>query len=113
MRVAAEAMEQGKTMIKKPEENPCLDVRSSLYVPGTGTNSEYSSNDCIMLPANKFPSLLANKLFSLKLQELPSFGGYLSNPVILKVPSGKKCRVDTVKCEGEIWLQNGWREFAE
>ncbi|XP_065871973.1 B3 domain-containing transcription factor VRN1-like [Euphorbia lathyris] len=42
-----------------------------------------------------------------------TFGGYLSNPVILKVPSGQKWKVDIVKCEGEICLQSGWREFAE
>ncbi|XP_065871971.1 B3 domain-containing protein REM5-like [Euphorbia lathyris] len=42
-----------------------------------------------------------------------SFGDYLSNPVILKVPSGQKWKVDVVKCDGEIWLQKGWPEFAE
>ncbi|XP_065871967.1 B3 domain-containing transcription factor VRN1-like [Euphorbia lathyris] len=40
------------------------------------------------------------------------YGDDLSSAVMLTVPGGVKWRVEIVKTEGEIWLQNGWREFA-
>ncbi|KAF2296042.1 hypothetical protein GH714_035812 [Hevea brasiliensis] len=41
------------------------------------------------------------------------YGSELSSPVFLKVPSGAKWQVQLVKCNGEIWLENGWQEFVE
>ncbi|XP_065871970.1 B3 domain-containing transcription factor VRN1-like [Euphorbia lathyris] len=78
------------------------------------------NNGCSLFKAERphfFKVILADSIPQQKLciprKFVKSFGDYLSNPVILKVPSGKKWRVDTVKCDGEIYLQNGWREFAE
>ncbi|XP_057991271.1 B3 domain-containing transcription factor VRN1-like isoform X2 [Hevea brasiliensis] len=41
------------------------------------------------------------------------YGSDLSSPALLKVPSGDKWKVELVKCDGEIWLKNGWQEFVE
>ncbi|XP_065872360.1 B3 domain-containing protein Os03g0620500-like [Euphorbia lathyris] len=42
-----------------------------------------------------------------------NYGHHLPSPVMLKVPTGAKWHVEIVKNGGEIWLQNGWREFAD
>ncbi|XP_048227569.1 B3 domain-containing transcription factor VRN1 isoform X3 [Ricinus communis] len=42
-----------------------------------------------------------------------NYGNDLSSPVILKVCSGAKWEVELVKHDGEIWLQNGWKEFQK
>ncbi|KAF2318764.1 hypothetical protein GH714_010532 [Hevea brasiliensis] len=52
------------------------------------------------------------------LEEIPRkfvrrYGSDLSSPALLKVPSGDKWKVELVKCDGEIWLKNGWQEFVE
>ncbi|GAV91357.1 B3 domain-containing protein [Cephalotus follicularis] len=41
------------------------------------------------------------------------YGNDLPNSVLLKVPSGAVWRVELSKCNGEVWLQNGWQEFKE
>ncbi|KAF2318763.1 hypothetical protein GH714_010529 [Hevea brasiliensis] len=41
------------------------------------------------------------------------YGSDLSSPAVLKVLSGEKWKVELVKCDGEIWLKNGWQEFVE
>ncbi|XP_055960159.1 B3 domain-containing transcription factor VRN1-like [Mercurialis annua] len=41
------------------------------------------------------------------------YGNNLSNSVVLKVPTGAKWKLELVKCDGEIWLQNGWQEFVK
>ncbi|KAJ7954542.1 B3 domain-containing protein [Quillaja saponaria] len=41
------------------------------------------------------------------------YGKHLANPVILKLPNGAEWRVNWTKSDGEVWLQDGWKEFAE
>ncbi|XVF17774.1 hypothetical protein REPUB_Repub10bG0152500 [Reevesia pubescens] len=41
------------------------------------------------------------------------YGDGLSSPVLLKVPSGDTWQVELTKSDGDIWLQNGWQEFAQ
>ncbi|KAF2318736.1 hypothetical protein GH714_010390 [Hevea brasiliensis] len=41
------------------------------------------------------------------------YGKDLSSPAFLQVPSGRIWKVELNKCDGEIWLQNGWQEFME
>ncbi|XVF15647.1 hypothetical protein REPUB_Repub09cG0172500 [Reevesia pubescens] len=41
------------------------------------------------------------------------YGNAMSNQALLKVPSGKIWMVELSKCDGQIWFQKGWREFAE
>ncbi|XP_050211906.2 B3 domain-containing transcription factor VRN1-like [Mercurialis annua] len=41
------------------------------------------------------------------------YGNNLSNSVVLKVPSGANWKLELVKCDGEIWFQNGWQEFVK
>ncbi|XP_058008068.1 B3 domain-containing transcription factor VRN1-like [Hevea brasiliensis] len=41
------------------------------------------------------------------------YGKDLSSPVLLEVPCGRIWQVELTKCDGEIWLQNGWQEFME
>ncbi|XVF17770.1 hypothetical protein REPUB_Repub10bG0152100 [Reevesia pubescens] len=41
------------------------------------------------------------------------YGDCLSSPVLLKVPSGDTWQVELTKSDGDIWLQNGWQEFAQ
>ncbi|GAV89077.1 B3 domain-containing protein, partial [Cephalotus follicularis] len=40
-------------------------------------------------------------------------GKDLPNSVLLKVPSGAEWKVELKRCDGEVWLQNGWKEFAK
>lgn len=41
------------------------------------------------------------------------YGESLSNPVILKLPSGLEWKVELTSCDGEVCLQKGWPEFME
>ncbi|OMO77155.1 hypothetical protein COLO4_25308 [Corchorus olitorius] len=41
------------------------------------------------------------------------YGNTLSSPVFLKVPTGPLWEVELAKCDGKIWLQNGWEKFAQ
>ncbi|XP_057980057.1 B3 domain-containing transcription factor VRN1-like [Malania oleifera] len=41
------------------------------------------------------------------------YGKKLSNPVLVKVPNGSVWKVELMKCDGGVWLQNGWREFSK
>ncbi|KAJ4838357.1 hypothetical protein Tsubulata_019997 [Turnera subulata] len=41
------------------------------------------------------------------------YGKDLPSTVILIVPTGATWRVELVRCGAEIWLQNGWKEFAD
>ncbi|KAJ4823545.1 hypothetical protein Tsubulata_016976 [Turnera subulata] len=41
------------------------------------------------------------------------YGKGLPSKVILNVPTGATWRVELERCGAEIWLQNGWKEFAE
>ncbi|MBA0555018.1 hypothetical protein Golob_014085 [Gossypium lobatum] len=52
------------------------------------------------------------------LQPLPKrfvslYGDDLSNTVIVKAPTGPEWKVELMKCGGEIWLANGWKDFAD
>uniref|UniRef100_A0A7N2KZS9 TF-B3 domain-containing protein n=1 Tax=Quercus lobata TaxID=97700 RepID=A0A7N2KZS9_QUELO len=40
------------------------------------------------------------------------YGVDLSNMAFLTVPNGTKWKVKMTKCNGEVWFQNGWCEFA-
>ncbi|KAF3438872.1 hypothetical protein FNV43_RR17147 [Rhamnella rubrinervis] len=37
----------------------------------------------------------------------------LQSPVILKLPSGLEWKVKLTSCNGKVWLQKGWPEFAD
>ncbi|KAG8384472.1 hypothetical protein BUALT_Bualt04G0121300 [Buddleja alternifolia] len=41
------------------------------------------------------------------------YGHYLSNSITVKVPNGTIWNVELSRCDGEIWLHKGWREFKE
>ncbi|KAM7510276.1 hypothetical protein LguiB_009151 [Lonicera macranthoides] len=41
------------------------------------------------------------------------YGEDLSDHVFLKVPNGNLWKVELEKSSGEVWLKNGWKEFAE
>ncbi|GMJ08774.1 hypothetical protein HRI_004546500 [Hibiscus trionum] len=41
------------------------------------------------------------------------YGNQLSSPVKLEVPSGAIWKVELTKSDERVWLQKGWREFAE
>ncbi|GLU19961.1 hypothetical protein SLE2022_361810 [Rubroshorea leprosula] len=41
------------------------------------------------------------------------YGHGISSPVVLQDPSGAVWKVGLIKSEGCMWLQNGWKEFAE
>ena len=41
------------------------------------------------------------------------YGDDLSSTVLLKVPTGATWKVELVKRDGHIWLQNGWQEFIK
>ncbi|KAK3001777.1 hypothetical protein RJ639_022497 [Escallonia herrerae] len=40
-------------------------------------------------------------------------GKNLSSPVFLEVPSGAKWKMELVKSGRDVWLQTGWKEFAD
>lgn len=40
-------------------------------------------------------------------------GKSLKGPVTLKIPSGLEWKVELRSCNGEVWLQKGWPEFAD
>ncbi|XP_058007704.1 B3 domain-containing transcription factor VRN1 isoform X1 [Hevea brasiliensis] len=40
------------------------------------------------------------------------YGNDLSSPVILSVPSGAIWRVELLKCDGDVWLGQGWQDFS-
>ncbi|XP_065633422.1 B3 domain-containing transcription factor VRN1-like [Quercus suber] len=37
----------------------------------------------------------------------------LSSPTFLKLPNDAKWKVELTKCNDEVWLQKGWKEFAK
>jgi len=39
-------------------------------------------------------------------------GDGMSNPVFLRSPDGTEWKIYWVRSDGEIWFQNGWKEFA-
>ena len=41
------------------------------------------------------------------------YGENFSSPTYLKLPNDAKRRVELTKCNDEVWLQKGWKEFAE
>ncbi|KAM7269298.1 hypothetical protein ACFE04_024795 [Oxalis oulophora] len=42
------------------------------------------------------------------------YGTYLQQKsVVLRVPSGRKWKVELSKCDGDVSLQHGWREFTD
>ncbi|KAF2318753.1 hypothetical protein GH714_010472 [Hevea brasiliensis] len=41
------------------------------------------------------------------------YGKDLKSPALLQVPSGRIWKVELTKCDGEVWLHNGWQEFLE
>ncbi|KAJ1427652.1 DNA-binding barrel domain superfamily [Sesbania bispinosa] len=40
------------------------------------------------------------------------YGGDMSNPILLKPPDGTEWKLNWTKHDGDIWLQEGWEEFA-
>ncbi|XVF41612.1 hypothetical protein PTKIN_Ptkin01aG0293400 [Pterospermum kingtungense] len=42
-----------------------------------------------------------------------TYGNDLSNSVQLAAPSGQVWQVELVKCDGQVWLGNGWKGFAD
>ncbi|XVF41598.1 hypothetical protein PTKIN_Ptkin01aG0292100 [Pterospermum kingtungense] len=42
-----------------------------------------------------------------------AYGNDLSNSVQLAAPSGQVWQVELIKCDGEVWLGNGWKDFAD
>ncbi|XVF41603.1 hypothetical protein PTKIN_Ptkin01aG0292500 [Pterospermum kingtungense] len=42
-----------------------------------------------------------------------TYGNDLSNSVQLAAPSGQVWQVELIKCDGEVWLGNGWKDFAD
>jgi hypothetical protein len=37
----------------------------------------------------------------------------LPNVIYLKTPNGAKWKLNLVKCDGNIWFEKGWKEFAK
>ncbi|KAJ4842225.1 hypothetical protein Tsubulata_007610, partial [Turnera subulata] len=64
-----------------------------------------------------FKITLGDTIHNEKLMIPPRFtrkyGKGLPSKVILNVPTGATWRVELERCGAEIWLQNGWKEFAE
>ncbi|KAJ4838356.1 hypothetical protein Tsubulata_019996 [Turnera subulata] len=64
-----------------------------------------------------FKIILGDTICNRKLMIPPRFtrkyGKGLPSTVLLNVPTGATWRVELVRCGGEIWLQNGWKEFAD
>ncbi|KAL5538326.1 hypothetical protein UlMin_046193 [Ulmus minor] len=58
-----------------------------------------------------FLSLLVTQLICKKFVKLKGEG--LSDLVTLKVPSGSKWKIKLKKCDGKVWLEEGWQEFSE
>ena len=51
------------------------------------------------------------------LQRIPKkfinkYGVELGSMAFLTIPNGTKWIVKLTKCDGEVWFQNGWREFT-
>ncbi|KAJ4846127.1 hypothetical protein Tsubulata_000824 [Turnera subulata] len=64
-----------------------------------------------------FKIILGDTIDNGKLMIPPRFtrkyGQGLPSTVLLDVPTGATWRVELVRCGAEIWLQNGWKEFAD
>ncbi|XVF15620.1 hypothetical protein REPUB_Repub09cG0169900 [Reevesia pubescens] len=64
-----------------------------------------------------FKIILENTLqdgkLGIPIKFVKKYGNAMSNQALLKVPSGKIWLVELSKCDGQIWFQKGWREFAE
>ncbi|XVE90507.1 hypothetical protein DITRI_Ditri20bG0083300 [Diplodiscus trichospermus] len=41
------------------------------------------------------------------------YGNDLSNSVLISAPSGPLWKIELIKSDGEIWLGNGWKDFAD
>ncbi|OMP02101.1 hypothetical protein COLO4_11358 [Corchorus olitorius] len=74
-------------------------------------------NGHLLEPHHFFKIVLEDAIQEGKLK-IPSrfardYGNALSNPVLLKVPTGAMWEVELTKCDGKIWLENGWKKFSE
>ncbi|XVF59514.1 hypothetical protein PTKIN_Ptkin07bG0281900 [Pterospermum kingtungense] len=41
------------------------------------------------------------------------YGNGISSPAFLRVPTGAVWKVELIKSDGKIWLQNGWQQFSD
>ncbi|XP_057445202.1 B3 domain-containing transcription factor VRN1-like isoform X1 [Lotus japonicus] len=41
------------------------------------------------------------------------YGGDMSNPMFLKPPDGTEWQICHSKTDGDVWFQNGWKDFAK
>ncbi|GKU99043.1 hypothetical protein SLEP1_g11956 [Rubroshorea leprosula] len=57
--------------------------------------------------------LIRNFLQRIPRKFVRRYGHGMSSPVVLQDPSGAVWKVGLIKSEGCMWLQNGWKEFAE
>ncbi|XP_065859262.1 B3 domain-containing transcription factor VRN1-like [Euphorbia lathyris] len=84
-------------------------------------SSSKKNNGCLMFKADQKPHffkvILSNsdqhEKTAIPRRFVKKYGGYLSSPLILRVPSGQKWKIDLVKSEGDVWMQNGWKEFTD
>lgn len=70
---------------------------------------------CLMCFAAYFlnVNLTIDSLQSIPRRFVRKYGEGLSNPAFLNIPYGAEWKVELTRCDGEIWLQKGWREFLE
>ncbi|KAM7510274.1 hypothetical protein LguiB_009149 [Lonicera macranthoides] len=58
------------------------------------------------------PLILRDGRLRIPQKFLGKYGKDLSEHVYLKVPNGNLWKVELKNSNGEVWLQNGWKEFA-
>ncbi|KAK6258455.1 hypothetical protein SCA6_012929 [Theobroma cacao] len=78
------------------------EINPSMFTPKTPHFFKIILEDTIRHSKLRFPRKFVTK-----------YGDSLSSPVLLMVPSGSTWHVELIKSDGDVWLQNGWKEFAE
>ncbi|KAH7850921.1 hypothetical protein Vadar_004643 [Vaccinium darrowii] len=87
--------------------------------PGTMVSKilDGGSSSQVKAPPHFFKIILSSNVPDQK-QRIPKkfisqYGNNLGNHVFLKVPSGAEWKVELKKSDNDVWMCNGWKEFAK
>ncbi|XP_068461785.1 B3 domain-containing transcription factor VRN1-like [Phaseolus vulgaris] len=84
----------------------CDDISTSMTSPTNLSSTVVHFCKIILRPNLAHGILNLPKMFTRK------HGDGMSNPVFLRSPDGTEWKIYWVRSDGEIWFQNGWKEFA-
>ncbi|EOX91271.1 AP2/B3-like transcriptional factor family protein, putative [Theobroma cacao] len=58
------------------------------------------------------PGTLRDGKLGIPTKFVKRYGNGMSSPALLRVPNDEVWKVEPTKCDGKVWLKNGWQEFS-